>query len=261
MSSFRTTGRDLFQIIVEEHRRVEQVYSEIKSRFSSASSSWESSQALLQFCFMLIRELSIHAHKEHVLVYPLFQRLDKATEMWDHALEEHLTVEKELKQIETGLEQLLKTQAQSASKGINFPQELLATITKCMEDVLHHVKEEETDLLPKLQQVVSPEESLELARKWEALTGRVGSRPHPEAEAKKVDMAMANNNAVADSDKLFYEGIFGHPTPTQPAVSTLEMADVELPEKPQDKQEAAQWSKLNEQSDNINNPKEDVMMQ
>jgi hypothetical protein len=60
----------------------------------------------------------------------------------------------------------------------------IPTIKKLMEDLSEHIKEEETDDLPKLEAVLSEEDSLSYARSFGRTKMFVPSRSHPSAPDK-----------------------------------------------------------------------------
>lgn len=111
------------ELIKQDHRTVEQLFQQFEQSGDYALAQ--------QIC----EELTIHATVEEELVYPVLAEVD--TELEQHAEEEH----DEAKQ--------LIAQIQSAGEGSDQVREL---VLKLKESVQHHVQEEETKALPKLQQ-------------------------------------------------------------------------------------------------------------
>jgi len=89
--------------------------------------------------------------------------------MSDHALREHLELKQDLKKLEDlGIEHA------------SFD----STLRKIMEELKHHMKDEEEDFLPALRQC-APQSALEdMAKQWYAKLNSVATHPHPSAPDK-----------------------------------------------------------------------------
>jgi len=251
MSHFRTSGRNIWLCLVQEHRMVEQIHKQINQEWQTVQQP-EGNKQVLTLIRMLIRDLSLHSHKEQILVYPLLERRgSQAQGQYEHSLHEHLEVEQLLQQLELTLDQLEKQAAQSSlSALVPLSDEVLQLVNVLMDNVSHHVQEEESTLIPMLKQIVpeETEEAVDLGRKWEASTGSVASHPHPDAPQKGWECAAANM-AQADLDKAKDEAWFGKPVPSAPGKTTKEMADVELAE-----QLPTEQMPMEQQAQNQNQP-------
>ena len=77
-----------------------------------------------------------------------------------------------------------------------FGEELL---NKLMQDVRHHIEEEEGDLLPKLRAACSPEELADLGEKIQRAKKIAPTRPHPSAPSKPpANLILAPGTAFID---------------------------------------------------------------
>jgi len=227
MSRFRTSGRSVFDVIESEHRLVENIYSQIQALWKEGAERGSGgggldSSRVMQLCFMLIRDLSVHSHKEEILIYPLLTKVSigsssstseaAAQPQPSHACHEHVMVERQLLALETELEHSLKLSAPISNTAISI-------LDSMMQDLLRHIEEEEKVLLPALRSAVPEEEAVRLGRLWESLTGRVATRPHPDAPTLG-ELAAAANAAQAPIDALQDEARFKHAMPTAPGAVT-----------------------------------------
>jgi hypothetical protein len=153
-------------------------------------------------------------------------------ESYDHAVDEHKEVEVKCAQIEQICIQLQKQQLSTGTtQPIDFPDQLLNMVNELMASVTHHVQSEEQSLLPLLQSLVpaNSQESIDLGRKWEALNGRVATRPLLHLNIPtKGDAFLAANVAQADTDKQIDTARFGHVVPTAPGKPSAAMAGIQL---------------------------------
>jgi len=82
-------------------------------------------------------QLNIHAHIEETVFYPEIQKIDELKDMVEEALEEHQEVKTLLEEIEG-----LDPEAEQFS----------ASREELMENVEHHVAEEEDEMFPKVRE-------------------------------------------------------------------------------------------------------------
>lgn len=115
----------------------------------------------------IIRELSVHAAIEEQVLYPVMrQALPDGDSLVEEALEEH----KEAKEVLAELDGKEPDDADFGSK-----------VRSLIQDVRHHVEEEEGEMLPKLESSLSQEELQDLGRKLETAKDVAPTRPHPHA--------------------------------------------------------------------------------
>ena len=115
------SGKSVFDVIVEEHRVVDQLYQQFLG-----SSDLHEKQAIAH---NVIKLLSQHAACEEMALYPVIKlKLPNGAQMVQQALQEHLLVKRELFDIDS----MLVGQSGYDDK-----------FSQCLNDLLLHVKEEE----------------------------------------------------------------------------------------------------------------------
>ncbi|OJJ05016.1 hypothetical protein ASPVEDRAFT_44561 [Aspergillus versicolor CBS 583.65] len=148
--------------ITKDHRELEDYYNKILS----ASTDKEKTQWQNQFTW----ELARHSIGEELVVYPVFEKsLADGQAMADKDRREHNSVKEELK----------KFQNMKATD-----PEFESTIKALMADLSSHIKEEEQQDLPKLEDAISREESEKLSTSFGRTKIFVPSRSHPSAPDK-----------------------------------------------------------------------------
>lgn len=161
-SGKRTAGRrqdDAISVLKADHRRVEELF----KRFDAAGPrALKTKRSLVD---RMITELSVHAAIEETLLYPAARSEVPETESEVlEALEEHHVVKWELSELE----------------GMAPDDErFTAKVTVMMENVRHHVKEEESTLFPALRKHLSRIRLVELGEELEHGRGVAPTRPHP----------------------------------------------------------------------------------
>jgi uncharacterized membrane protein len=120
------------EMIRADHRKVDQLYQQYKGLNAQSK---DSSALAEQIC----HELEIHAQLEESIFYPAFQAKlgSDGTDLVKEAIKEHGEMKQYIGQ--------LRTQFQNKS-------ECDKTLHKLMQGVQHHVKEEESQMLPKAEQ-------------------------------------------------------------------------------------------------------------
>ena len=130
------TGKDVFQIIIEEHRAVDL----LGEKYKQSQDVHEKQQ----IAHNVIKLLSLHAGCEEMALYPVMQvKLPDGPQQVAHALEEHTVVK-----------QLLFLLDNSQVGHAHFDEKFL----ECLTDVQIHVQQEEEQLLPALRQACSDDE-------------------------------------------------------------------------------------------------------
>ena len=115
----------------------------------------------------IVEALSVHAVIEELVFYPAARRAaTESTGMVLEALEEHHLV----KVVLAELDRMEPTDERFDPK-----------VTVLIENVRHHVKEEEQDLFPKIRAALSDEHLDELGEQLEAAKKVAPTRPHPHA--------------------------------------------------------------------------------
>jgi len=169
-------GKDLFSLIIEEHRLVEKLG---QSYYQSTNAHEKQGIA-----HNMIKLLSIHAACEEMVLYPFMRvKLPDGPAIVQHALNEH----QQLKQDLYILDNMMVGQA-------HFDERL----TKALNETLEHVKEEERDFLPKLRSAMDQNELQKLTEEFVAAHEIAPSRPHP--EAPNTPPENRHINAVAHTE-------------------------------------------------------------
>ncbi|MEV3935740.1 hemerythrin domain-containing protein [Glycomyces sp. NPDC049804] len=154
---------DLIDVIIKDHRHFEAVFTELETHTGIGYGRKD-------LVDHVIAELVRHEVAEEQFVYPVARdRLKKGDEIADHEIEEHAAAEEVLKQLE-GLEP-------------DHPR-FESLVKKMIDDVRHHMDEEERDLLPRLREVCDEEELQDLGHKVLAAKEFAPTRPHPHAPDK-----------------------------------------------------------------------------
>ncbi len=154
---------DLITVITNDHREVERVFTELESGSGTP-------QHRRELTDHVIAELVRHSVAEEQFMYPAARKhLSGGDKLADHEIEEHAEAEQVMKQ----LEDLEPTDPQ-------FDQ----LLRQLIEDVRHHVQDEENDLLPKLQSACSDQELRDLGEKVLRAKKMAPTRPHPGAPDK-----------------------------------------------------------------------------
>src|SRR5207248_2563864 len=131
----------------------------------------------------LTKELSIHAAIEEQLLYPALRRAS-SDGMVDEALSEH----QEVKEVLAKLEKM-----RPESQGYDD------RVRQLMQDVMHHAKEEEREMLPKLRKALKKKELDQLGEQMRMAKKAAPTRPHPKAPNKPpANMAAGAVAAVVD---------------------------------------------------------------
>lgn len=165
---------NIIDLVMHEHRLAERLYWEFKNT--------EDRDIKQKKIHLLIKELSQHGAKEEMVMYPVMKsRLPGGPEMVAEALQEHLQVKVELKEMD--------------DMQLGVHADLEQRVHRLMADVSRHVQEEETQLLPTLRQHLSESELQQLGRQFLAAASKAPSRPHPEAPQEGFMAAAANASA------------------------------------------------------------------
>ena len=175
--------RDVIEVLEHDHREVEQMFSELESL--RGASTEEARSRRKELTDQVTIELVRHSVAEEVIVYPEVE--DKVSEdEAEHAREEHAEAEETLKRLE-------KLDPDDAA----FDEEL-ATL---MEEVRHHIEDEEGQMFAHMRQVLDPEELQKLGGRVEAFKKVAPTRPHPNVPNEALPR-MAAGPAASLFDRM-----------------------------------------------------------
>jgi hemerythrin superfamily protein len=153
--------RDVIEILVHDHREVEQMFQELESL--RGASTDEAKQRRKDLADQVTIELVRHSVAEEVLVYPKVEKKVSAEEA-EHAREEHAEAEETLARLE-------KLDADDPA----FDDEL-ATL---MREIRHHIEDEEGQMFAHMREVIDQDELLKLGGRVEAFKKVAPTHPHP----------------------------------------------------------------------------------
>ena len=125
------------ELIKSDHRKVEQLY----QRYQGLNGQTQQKQSITQ---EICHELAIHAKLEEEIFYPAVERKlgSEGTDLVKEALKEHGEMKRAISKLQA-----------SAFAG----PECEPVFQELMTGVQHHVKEEESEMLPKAQQQLGAE--------------------------------------------------------------------------------------------------------
>ena len=152
--------RDLIEVLVHDHREVEEMFAELESGTGDPDRRRLVADAV-------IAELVRHSVAEEEYLYPATrQALPDGDQVADHEIAEHAEAERTMKTLEA-----LQPD----------DPEFDRVLAGLMADIRHHIREEEGDLFPRLRTTCTAEELRELGRKVELAKKVAPTRPHPNA--------------------------------------------------------------------------------
>jgi len=125
------------ELIKSDHRKVEQLY----QRYQGANEQTRPKQSVIQ---EICRELTLHAKLEEEIFYPVVERKfgTQGADLVKEALKEHNDMKRAISKLQAG----------------TFAgPECDKVFQEMMKGVQHHVKEEETEMLPQAQQQLGAE--------------------------------------------------------------------------------------------------------
>ncbi|MFD1936791.1 MULTISPECIES: hemerythrin domain-containing protein [Nonomuraea] len=152
---------DVISVLVTDHREVEQMFTELERMIGDIG---EKAKTLTD---QVTIELVRHSIAEEAYLYPAVrEHVPGGDRLADEELAEHAEAEQTMKRLE-GLE-----------PGDNA---FWPTVRLLMEQIRHHVREEEADLFPRLRAACTEEQLKELGGKIERAKKVAPTRPHPSA--------------------------------------------------------------------------------
>ncbi|WP_026925058.1 hemerythrin domain-containing protein [Glycomyces arizonensis] len=156
-------GTDLISVIIRDHREVEAAFTELERHRGRSDGRKDLTDHV-------IAELVRHAVAEEEYMYPAARaNLPDGNKLADHETHEHTEAEEVMKRLE-GL--------------VPEDAEFERMLGRLMDIIRDHVKDEETDLLPRLQEACTEEELQDLGEKVTRAKEMAPTRPHPNAPDK-----------------------------------------------------------------------------
>jgi hypothetical protein len=132
---------DPIELLKQDHRKVAELFDQVEAT--------ESEQEHLRLFEKIKAELEAHTHIEETAFYPALEEYEELKDLVLEAYEEHRQVKTLIREIE------------ALAEG---SEKLDAKLKVMSENVEHHVEEEETEMFPKLRQLIEPAELEELGK-------------------------------------------------------------------------------------------------
>jgi len=183
--------------IKKDHEEIKKYANNIRAATDDVTkTSWQN---------QLTWELARHSIAEELVVYPAFEKHlgEKGKEIADKDRAEHQSVKEALKKFQN-----LKSTS----------SDFLPTLEALMNDLNAHIKEEENDDLPALEDIIQTAESESMAKSFGRTKAFVPSRSHPSAPDKPpfetvVGLMAAPIDHLADLFRKFPDNT-GSPNPS-----------------------------------------------
>jgi hemerythrin superfamily protein len=174
---------DAITLLKNDHKTVEDLFKRFEKLGPRAVKSKEDVVA------RIIRELSVHAAIEEMLFYPAIRQavddgngdIDDIDDMVLESLEEHHIVKWVLSELD----------------GMSAENERFdAKVTVLMENVRHHVEEEEGDLFPQVRKLLGKQRLAELGDAMAKAKKSVPTHPHPRSPDEPPGNLVAGAGAA-----------------------------------------------------------------
>jgi hemerythrin superfamily protein len=177
---------DAIEMLTTDHREVEQLFRQYEAAGNDDNVAHHAAE-------QIIRELSIHAAVEEMILYPMIRKIDpKQNDLVDHSLEEHQEVKELLAKVD--------------GRPANDPEirQVFATLKSSVEE---HVAEEEGKLFPALRSHVKQDELMQLGEQMAKAKATAPTHPHPNAPNTPPGNIVAGPlAAMADKVRDFLRG-------------------------------------------------------
>lgn len=165
-------------LLKEDHRKVRQLFKRFEGLGPNAT------KAKRDIVEKVIEELSVHSAIEEQILYPVARETLEDDSIVLEDLEEHHIVKWQLSELE----------------GMQPEDERYdAKMNVLMENVRHHIKEEENELFPKLREKLGRKRLQEVGAMLQRAKGVVPTRPHPRApDTPPMNIIAGATAGVAD---------------------------------------------------------------
>jgi hemerythrin superfamily protein len=167
---------DAITLLKADHRTVDDLFARYEK---TGERAYAAKRRLVD---RMIKELSVHAAIEEQIFYPAVKHvLEETEDQVLESLEEHHLVKI-----------MLAEQERTDPKDERFD----AKVTVLMENVRHHVKEEEDEMFPTVRKAVTAASLKELGERMREAKRTVPSRPHPHAPDEPPGNVIAGAGAM-----------------------------------------------------------------
>lgn len=144
---------DGLEMLEDDHRRVDRLFKDFEG---AGDQAFKTKQGIAE---KVIEELTIHSEMEEQVLYPFAQeQIEDAEENVRESFEEHHVVDQLMKEI----------------GGMQPEDEQFdAKVTVLIENVRHHIEEEEGELFPKIRKALGTERLEELGERMKEVKQRL----------------------------------------------------------------------------------------
>ena len=131
-TTLKSNTKPLIKLIKQDHENVKDLFSEFEKLHDKKNSNEKKTLIVNQIC----HELTLHSLAEEKIIYPIAREEINDTDLMDEADVEH-----------AGAKNLIKELSSMDPSDSHYD----AKVTVLKEYIEHHVKEEESKMLPKLE--------------------------------------------------------------------------------------------------------------
>ncbi|MFJ6213475.1 hemerythrin domain-containing protein [Streptomyces sp. NPDC092296] len=170
-------SQDVLQVLVKDHREVERLF----AAFDVSTDTVQQRELVDHMIIELVR----HTIAEEEYLYPAIRRvLPSGDAIADREIAEHAEAERTM----------------NALDGMSPEHADFRPLVEALEEEIRaHVREEEDDVFPRLEQALSPEERRTLGQKVIRAKEHAPTHPHPHAPDKPpFNKALAPGAALVD---------------------------------------------------------------
>lgn len=130
---------NVIELLKKDHRTVEELFKKIEKT--------EVARERKTLFAQLATEVEVHASAEETALYPKVEKMKELEELALEAYEEH----NEVREIISRIEELSPEEA-----------EWMETVEELKENIEHHVKEEESEMFPKMGKLLTQEQLIRM---------------------------------------------------------------------------------------------------
>jgi len=188
---------DAIELIKKDHRRVEALFARFKGgggltglvrRVTGSVPPRQRNSAVESIC----RELDVHTRIEEEILYPAARTTEDADvqKLVDESLREHARVKEHVAWLR-----------QHPAEQHPAEQDVDARMAALEQDVRHHVSEEENDMLPRLEQLMSEAARGALGRRMQARKKELGATRAAPARATARKRRTARKTAPRQTSR------------------------------------------------------------
>lgn len=140
---------DALELLKQDHQAVRELFEQLNDG--------KDDKRRKQIFDKINSELNVHTHIEETVFYPEMERIEELKEMVKEALDEHREVKELLEEIET------LDFAKDGSESL---------ITELVENVEHHVAEEEDEMFPRVRKLCDEATLQKIGKQLESAKGQ-----------------------------------------------------------------------------------------